>query len=168
MQYVDYQHMIVNEINEIYLVLILFTCIYKYHIFKLFPISYELSYKPIFSKQQCILISDLQITYTVQLTNSFEKSLIYLIYIQRLILIFQISFIFFFIKFHKSICYMYLFIIAIFFFWDCTGINIMHTEYFRDVTYCFYTHIRNITFKMYTIAHSWLCVKHFTRIVLSA
>lgn len=96
MQYVDYQHMIVNEINEIYLVLILFTCIYKYHIFKLFPISYELSYKPIFSKQQCILISDLQITYTVQLTNSFEKSLIYLIYIQRLILIFQISFIFFF------------------------------------------------------------------------
>lgn len=37
------------------------------------------------------------------------------IYIQRLILIFQISFIFFFIKFHKSICYMYLFIIAIFF-----------------------------------------------------
>lgn len=34
--------------------------------------------------------------YTVQLTNSFEKSLIYLIYIQRLILIFQISFIFFF------------------------------------------------------------------------
>lgn len=38
MQYVDYQHMIVNEINEIYLVLILFTCIYKYHIFKLFPI----------------------------------------------------------------------------------------------------------------------------------
>lgn len=116
MQYVDYQHMIVNEINEIYLVLILFTCIYKYHIFKLFPISYELSYKPIFSKQQCILISDLQITYTVQLTNSFEKSLIYLIYIQRLILIFQIFFIFFFIKFHKSICYMYLFIIAIFFF----------------------------------------------------
>lgn len=75
---------------------------------------------------------------------------------------------FFFIKFHKSICYMYLFIIAIIFFWDCTGINIMHTEYFRDVTYCVYTHIRNITFKMYTIAHSWLCVKHFTRIVLSA
>lgn len=37
------------------------------------------------------------------------------IYIQRLILIFQISSIFFFIKFHKSICYMYLFIIAIFF-----------------------------------------------------
>lgn len=74
---------------------------------------------------------------------------------------------FFFIKFHKSICYMYLFIIAIFF-WDCTGINIMHTEYFRDVTYGVYTHIRNITFKMYTIAHSWLCVKHFTRIVLSA
>lgn len=105
--------------------------------------------------------------YTVQLTNSFEKSLIYLIYIQRLILIFQIFFIFFFIKFHKSICYMYLFIIAIFFL-DCTGINIMHTEYFRDVTYCVYTHIRNITFKMYTIAHSWLCVKHFTRIVLSA
>lgn len=34
--------------------------------------------------------------YTVQLTNSFEKSLIYLIYIQRLILIFQISFIFFY------------------------------------------------------------------------
>lgn len=54
-------NMIVNEINEIYLVLILFTCIYKYHIFKLFPISYELSYKPNFSKQQCILISDLQI-----------------------------------------------------------------------------------------------------------
>lgn len=75
---------------------------------------------------------------------------------------------FFFIKFHKSICYMYLFIIAIIFFWDCTGINIMHTEYFRDVTYGVYTHIRNITFKMYTIAHSWLCVKHFTRIVLSA
>lgn len=74
---------------------------------------------------------------------------------------------FFFIKFHKSICYMYLFIIAIFFL-DCTGINIMHTEYFRDVTYGVYTHIRNITFKMYTIAHSWLCVKHFTRIVLSA
>lgn len=97
----------------------------------------------------------------------FWKSLIYLIYIQRLILIFQIFFIFFFIKFHKSICYMYLFIIAIFFL-DCTGINIMHTEYFRDVTYCVYTHIRNITFKMYTIAHSWLCVKHFTRIVLSA
>lgn len=97
----------------------------------------------------------------------FWKSLIFLIYIQRLILIFQIFFIFFFIKFHKSICYMYLFIIAIFFL-DCTGINIMHTEYFRDVTYCVYTHIRNITFKMYTIAHSWLCVKHFTRIVLSA
>lgn len=97
----------------------------------------------------------------------FWKSLIYLIYIQRLILIFQIFFHFFFIKFHKSICYMYLFIIAIFFL-DCTGINIMHTEYFRDVTYCVYTHIRNITFKMYTIAHSWLCVKHFTRIVLSA
>lgn len=97
----------------------------------------------------------------------FWKSLIYLIYIQRLILIFQIFFIFFFIKFHKSICYMYLFIIAIFFL-DCTGINIMHTEYFRDVTYGVYTHIRNITFKMYTIAHSWLCVKHFTRIVLSA
>lgn len=116
MQYVDYQHMIVNEINEIYLVLILFTCIYKYHIFKLFPISYELSYKPIFSKQ-CSMYFDLWFanTYTVQLTNSFEKSLIYLIYIQRLILIFQISFIFFFIKFHKSICYTYLFIIAIFF-----------------------------------------------------
>lgn len=97
----------------------------------------------------------------------FWKSLIYLIYIQRLILIFQFFFHFFFIKFHKSICYMYLFIIAIFFL-DCTGINIMHTEYFRDVTYCVYTHIRNITFKMYTIAHSWLCVKHFTRIVLSA
>lgn len=46
----------------------------------------------------------------------FWKSLIFLIYIQRLILIFQIFFIFFFIKFHKSICYMYLFIIAIFFF----------------------------------------------------
>lgn len=107
--------------------------------------------------------------YVYSTINKFVwKSLIYLIYIQRLILIFQIFFIFFFYQIPQVNLLHVPVYNCNFFFWDCTGINIMHTEYFRDVTYGVYTHIRNITFKMYTIAHSWPCVKHFTRIVLSA
>lgn len=76
---------------------------------------------------------------------------------------------FFFIKFHKSICYMYLFIIAIFFF-EIVQVSTLCTQniFVTSRIVSVFTHIRNITFKMYTIAHSWLCVKHFTRIVLSA
>lgn len=168
MQYVDYQHMIVNEINEIYLVLILFTCIYKYHIFKLFPIYLMNFHISRFFLNNNVFWS-LICKYVYSTINTFFWKIFNLSNIYTTI---NTNFPNFFHFFFYQIPQVNLLHVPVyncnFFFWDCTGINIMHTEYFRDVTYCVYTHIRNITFKMYTIAHSWLCVKHFTRIVLSA
>lgn len=55
-----------------------------------------------------------------------------------------------------------------FFFVEIVQVSTLCTQNIFVTSRIVSIHIRNITFKMYTIAHSWLFVKHFTRIVLSA
>lgn len=115
MQYVDYQHMIVNEIKKYILywsylhafINITFSNSFQYlmnfHISRFFlnnNVFWSLICKYVYSTINKFFwkIFNLSNIYTTINTN------------------FPNFFHFFFIKFHKSICYMYLFIIAIFFF----------------------------------------------------
>lgn len=114
MQYVDYQHMIVNEIKKYILywsylhafINITFSNSFQYlmnfHISRFFlnnNVFWSLICKYVYSTINKFFwkIFNLSNIYTTINTN------------------FPNFFHFFFIKFHKSICYMYLFIIAIFF-----------------------------------------------------